>query len=271
VTHALLVAGAALAGGLVVGPVLNHTITWWIGWRVVVPPLLGWVPRSRALGHARVRCAHCGASLAPAGLPLRPSTPLRCRCPTCRARLPGWLAAVEAVTAALFAVTAGVIGGRWTLLPALVFVAGMVAASAVDIAVMRLPTRFVWGTGGGVLAALVLVSAVDGPLRRLEGALVGAAVLGGLFLVLHLISPRMLGFGDVRLATVVGMTAGWCGWRSDFPVLSGFQAAVNAGLLAGVIGAVAGLVLLMVRGRDRPFPFGPAIAAGGLVVVLATA
>jgi leader peptidase (prepilin peptidase)/N-methyltransferase len=271
VTDALLVAGAAVVGGLVVGPVLNHAITWWIGWRVVVPPLLGQVPPSRALGHARTRCARCDAALAPAGLPARPSTPLRWQCPACHTRLPGWLGAVEAVTAALFALAAAVIGAGWELVPALAFVAGMVAASAVDLAVMRLPTRFVWCTGGAVLAGLLLVAVVDGPFRRMEGALVGAALLGGLFLVLHLISPRMLGFGDVRLATVVGMTAGWFGWRSDLPILSSFQATLNAGLLAGLIGAVAGLVLLAVRGRDRPFPFGPAIAAGGLVVVLATA
>jgi leader peptidase (prepilin peptidase)/N-methyltransferase len=271
VSDALLVAGAALVGGLVVGPVLNHAITWWIGWRVVVPPLLGTVPPSRALGHARTRCTSCAAALAPAGLPARPSTPLGWHCPGCRTRLPGWLGAVEGVTAALFAVTAATVGPHWPLLPALAFVAGMVAASAVDIAVMRLPTRFVWGTGGAVLAGLVLVSLVDGPFRRLEGALVGAALLGGLFLVLHLISPRMLGFGDVRLATVVGMTAGWFGWRADLPILSAFQATLNAGLLAGLTGAVAGLVLLAVRGRDRPFPFGPAIAAGGLIVVLASA
>jgi prepilin signal peptidase PulO-like enzyme (type II secretory pathway) len=46
------------------------------------------------------------------------------------------------------------------------------------------------------------------------------------------------------------------------------QGAVNAGLLAGLVGSVVGLVLLLVRGRDHPFPFGPAIAAGGLVVAL---
>jgi leader peptidase (prepilin peptidase) / N-methyltransferase len=271
VSDALLVAGAAVVGGLVVGPLLNHAITWWIGWRVVVPPLLGCVPPSRSLGHARTRCAGCDAALAPARLPARPSTPLRWHCPGCHMWLPGWLGAVEAVTAALFAVTVAVVGAEWELVPALAFAAGMVAASAVDLAVMRLPTRFVWGTGGAVLAGIVLVSVVDGPFRRMEGALVGAVLLGGLFLVLHLISPRMLGFGDVRLATVVGMTVGWIGWRSDFPILSAFQATVNAGLLAGLIGAVAGLVLLVVRGRDRPFPFGPAIAAGGLVALLAAA
>ena len=52
----LFVLGVALVGALVVGPLLNHAITWWIGWRVVVPPLLGRVPPTAELGHARARC-----------------------------------------------------------------------------------------------------------------------------------------------------------------------------------------------------------------------
>jgi prepilin signal peptidase PulO-like enzyme (type II secretory pathway) len=47
------------------------------------------------------------------------------------------------------------------------------------------------------------------------------------------------------------------------------QAVLNACLVAALAGSVVGLVLLVVRRRDRPFPFGPAIAAGGLVITLA--
>jgi prepilin signal peptidase PulO-like enzyme (type II secretory pathway) len=49
------------------------------------------------------------------------------------------------------------------------------------------------------------------------------------------------------------------------------QGVLNAGLVAGLVGSVVGLALLVVRRRDRPFPFGPALALGGLVVTLATA
>lgn len=266
-----LVAGAVVVGGVVVGPMLNHAITWWIGWRIVVPPLLGRVPPHGELGRARSRCASCDASLAPAGLPARPATALGGRCRVCGGRLPAWLAGVEAVTAALFGLAAAVVGPQLTLVPVLALAAGSVAMSAVDLAVMRIPTRFVHVTGAAVLAGLALASSVSGEVGRLEGAAVGAAVLGGLLLALHLASPRMLGFGDVRLATVVGMAAGWFGWHADLPVLGALQAALDAGLVAGLIGSVAGVGLLAARGRNRPFPFGPAIAAGGLVVVLALA
>jgi leader peptidase (prepilin peptidase) / N-methyltransferase len=268
-TTVLLGVAGALVGALVVGAAINHAVTRWVGWRVTLPLLLGRVPARAELGPARAACATCGADLAPAGLPARPAALWRWRCPRCRAALPRWTAAVELVTGALFALAALVVGPEVTLVPVLVFTAGMVAASAVDLAVMRIPTRFVYATGGLTLAGLVLASVVDGTPRRLVGAALGAAVYGGLLLVLHLASPRTLGFGDVRLATVVGMTVGWCGWRADQPVFTPVQAVLNACLVAALAGSVVGLVLLVVRRRDRPFPFGPAIAAGGLVITLA--
>ncbi|HET6954520.1 MAG TPA: A24 family peptidase [Acidimicrobiales bacterium] len=267
-TTALLAVGGALLGVLVVGPAISHATTRWLGWRVTLPLLLGRVPARSELGHARARCAACGADLAPAGLPLRPAALWGWRCPGCRTRLPRWTAAVEIVTGGLFALCAAVVGPEVVLPAVLAFAAGMVATSVVDLAVMRIPTRFVYVTAGATLAGLVIAGLVDGTGRRLAGAALGAAIYGGLLLVMHLISPRMLGFGDVRLATVVGMTVGWSGWRADHPVFTPVQAVLNACLLAALLGTVAGLVLIGLRGRDRPFPFGPAIAAGGLVMVL---
>ncbi|HET6772475.1 MAG TPA: A24 family peptidase [Acidimicrobiales bacterium] len=265
---AVLVGGAALVGVAVVGPLLNHAIVWWIGWRVVLPPCLGRVPTVAQVGRPPARCRACGRALAPNGLRAVPATVVAARCRGCDAGLARGYVAVELVTGALFAVTAGVVGWSAALVPLLALAAGSVAMSAVDLAVMRIPTRFVHATAGLVAAGLVLAALVDGPVRRLAGAAVGAAAYGGFLLVLHLISPRALGFGDVRLATLVGAVAGWCAWRVEHPVLAPVQGAVNAGLLAGLVGSVVGLVLLLVRGRDHPFPFGPAIAAGGLVVAL---
>lgn len=266
----LAIAGAVALGVGVVGPALNHAILRWIGWRVVLPPLVGRVPGPAELGRARVRCAACARHLAPAGLPAVPATALGGRCRGCGARLAGWYLAVELVTGALFGVAAAVLGPTLVLVPVLTLVAGLVAMSAVDLAVMRIPTRFVYVTAGLVLAGAGAVAVVDGPADRLAGAAIGAAAYGGFLLVLHLVSPRALGFGDVRLATLIGAAVGWCAWRLEHPWLGPVQAVLNAALLAGVVGSLAGLVLLVARGRDRPFPFGPALALGGLAVVLGT-
>ena len=80
---------------------------------------------------------------------------------------------------------------------------------------------------------------------------------------LHLISPRGLGMGDVRLAFVLGLYLGWLGW-----------AAVVLGALAGfVVQAVIALGLLAtrrIRLRDE-LPFGPAMLAGAALVIGGTA
>lgn len=264
-----LVGGAAVLGVAIVGPLLNHAITQWIGWRVVLPPCLGRVPAARDLGRPRARCVRCDRPLGLAGLPTLPATTAGGRCRGCRARLAPRYVVVELVTGTLFALAAAAVGWSIALVPVLALFAGLVAMSAVDLAVMRIPTRFVYATALLTMTGLALVAVVDGPARRLAGAAVGAAVLGGFLLVLHLIAPRALGFGDVRLATLVGAVAGWAAWRSDHPMLTPIQGVLNVALIAGLVGSVVGLVLLVMRGGDRPFPFGPALATGGMVVTLA--
>jgi leader peptidase (prepilin peptidase) / N-methyltransferase len=271
VGDAVLATVAGIAGVVVVGPLLNHAILRWIGWRVVLPVWFGRVPEPDELGRPRARCARCQHALGPGDLPMLPATVRLLRCGSCGAPLAWRYAAVELATGAGFAVAAAVVGWSVLLVPVLALVAGIVAMSAVDLAVMRIPTRFVYATAVGVVAGLVLVAVVDGPARRLAGAGVGALTFGGFMLVLHLLSPRALGFGDVRLATLLGGVVGWCAWRPDHPVLTPVQGVLNAGLLAGLVGSVAGGVLLVIRRRDRPFPFGPALALGGLVVALAAA
>ena len=265
---AALVVGAALVGALVVGPARE--------------PRRDLVDRVAGGGAAAARPgAPTGASWAGPGPPARAAGRPGPRRAAGAAR-PGAGGAMPRVPGPAAGLAGGgrgghrrpVRGGRrggrgpiWSWCRSLVLVTGLVAMAAVDLAVMRIPTRFVYVTGGVVVAGLVAVSLVDGP-RRLWGAVLGAAVYGGL-LVLHLASPRMLGFGDVRLGTLVGLAVGWCGWDEAQPVFGPVQAVLNAGLLAAVAGSVAGIVLLVVRRRDRPFPFGPAVAAAGLVVFLA--
>jgi leader peptidase (prepilin peptidase)/N-methyltransferase len=94
----------------------------------------------------------------------------------------------------------------------------------------------------------------------------GHALVGGggawlLLLLVHLVSPRGMGFGDVRLAFVLGLFLGWLGYSH-----------VVLGLFAGfLLGSVAGIVLVVGRRRSRKdaIPFGPFLAAGALLAVLA--
>jgi leader peptidase (prepilin peptidase) / N-methyltransferase len=257
----------------IVGPVLNHAILRWVGWRVVMPQLLRRVPASGELGRSVARCGSCGHSLAPQPAP--PALPwvlAAGRCAGCGAGRPRWCAGVEVATGLAFGLAAGRAGWSASLLPVLSLFAGLVAMSAVDIWAMRIPTRFAHVTALTVGVAILVATAVDDGIDSdtLRAALVGAAVLGGGLLVLHLISPRMLGLGDVRLATVAGLVVGWLAWTPEHPVLGPVEDALDAALLGGFIGALVGIALLVMRRRNDPFPFGPSLAVGAAVVILAS-
>jgi leader peptidase (prepilin peptidase) / N-methyltransferase len=257
----------------IVGPALNHAILRWIGWRVVVPQLLRRVPAPAELGRSVARCATCGRSLAPQVVPASlPWVAAAGRCGGCGAGRPLWCAAVEVATGLSFGLAAALAGWSATLLPVLSLFAGLVAMSTVDLWAMRIPTRFAHATVLAVGVAIVVATAIDGGIDpdTLRAALVGAAVLGGGLLVLHLISPRMLGFGDVRLATVAGLVVGWLAWTPEHPILAAVEDALDAALLGGFIGALVGIVLLVMRRRNDPFPFGPSLALGASLVILAS-
>lgn len=264
----LVGAVAAAVGVVVVGPLMVDAVLRWIGWRVALPLLLGRVPARSELADARGRCRRCGATLAPAGAPAVPFLVAGGRCRACREPLAGWYGLVETACGAVLGVACAVVGWSTALVPVIVLVVGLLAVSITDLAVMRIPTRFVLLTFAGLVAGMALVALTDGPVDRLAGGAIGALVFGGFLLALHLISPRSLGFGDVRLGTLVGAAAGWSAWRAEHPVLAPIQAVTSSLLLAGLIGATVGLVLLAARRRDLPFPFGPALALGGLVVCL---
>jgi leader peptidase (prepilin peptidase)/N-methyltransferase len=136
-----------------------------------------------------------------------------------------------------------------------------VVATAVDLRWHRLPDRLTVGAtvllGSSVVVAAV-ATADAGLVRRAVG---GAALLAGLLLVVHLISPRGMGFGDVKLGVPLGLALG----------AASLAAVVVAVVVASVLGAMAGLVVLARhRDRARAFAFGPCLCLGAVLVLLTT-
>ena len=126
--------------------------------------------------------------------------------------------------------------------------------SLYDIRTRRLPN---WLTVPGAMAILVAAVAVD----RGGPAVIGAIALAGLYLVVHLIAPRGMGAGDVKLALGVGGLTGALGY--DVWVL----AAIAAPLFTAMIACAA-----LVRRSKTPVPHGPsmclaAVAAAMLSIV----
>ena len=97
-------------------------------------------------------------------------------------------------------------------------------------------------------------------LERLPAGLDRAAALFAFYFLLALVYPAGMGFGDVKLAGVLGLFLGWLGWG---------ELAVGA-FLGFLIGAVAGIGLIVAgrAGRKTAIPFGPYMLAGALIAVL---
>jgi leader peptidase (prepilin peptidase)/N-methyltransferase len=196
----------------------------------------------------------------PGNEPLRPLPGVRTR---------GWYLFLYVAMAVVFAL----MGHRFdddpvlVLLGYLLLTAMLVTVSVIDMQCYRLPDRIVVPT---LLVSVVLV--VVESLRAGEGghikyAFAGAAIYFGFLLVVHLISPRGMGFGDVKLAAVMGLYLGWL--APDY--LTTFRLVLWAMLAGFVIGSVVGIALWAIRGRNAAFPFGPFLAFGSLLVILTSA
>ena len=184
---------------------------------------------------------------------------------------------VEITTAVVFGVSAWRYE-PWEVIPFLVLGAGCVALAAVDLAHFRLPNALVFPTTVGVVAVVFVGELVDGRSSHVIAAIVGAAFFTGFLFLFHLASPASLGFGDVKLAVVLGWVIGWvAGSKLDavagvmYALLIGSALGVVLGLLRRVVAARGGSMLHDPLGeassvRATTFPFGPPLMIGAFVV-----
>ena len=98
--------------------------------------------------------------------------------------------------------------------------------------------------------------------RAPEAAIVGGAAgylsLGLVFHVFRRITGKEgMGYGDFKLFAALGA---WLGWKL-LPMII---------LLSAATGAMFGIAMIALRGRDRaaPMPFGPYLAAAGWIALL---
>ncbi|HKA68758.1 MAG TPA: A24 family peptidase [Actinomycetes bacterium] len=168
---------------------------------------------------------------------------------------------IIATTAIVYALLAARFGFSAELPAYLYGAAAGIALAAIDLAHHRLPNALTLPSyliACGLLGLAALVRGEPGPFLR---ALGGMAALYALYYLLMLIYPAGMGFGDVKLAGVLGLYLGWLGWAE----------VIIGGFLGFVIGALAGLGLLATRRATRKsaVPFGPAMLLGALIAVLA--
>ncbi|MGW2614118.1 prepilin peptidase [Streptomyces sp. NPDC001500] len=164
------------------------------------------------------------------------------------------------VTAAVCAALALATGVRPELAVWLVLAPAGVLLGVVDLRVHRLPDPLTLPLAAAALALLGCAALLPEHAGHWTTALLGAPALGAGYLVLHLVNPGGMAFGDVKLALGAGAVLGWYG-RSTV-VLGTFAAFLSGALYVGVL-VVAGRA-----GRKTLVPFGPFMLAGTLAGLL---
>jgi len=152
---------------------------------------------------------------------------------------------------------------QWSLLPAYLFF-GVIGAALtfIDLDVHRLPDVIVLPSYPVAVVLLLVPTVVTGEWSRLLRAVLAGLVLFVVYLMLALVSPggAGLGFGDVKLAGLLGLFLGWVGWGPVFVSV----------LAAFLIGGVIALLLLVTRraSRSSHIAFGPSMILGAWVALM---
>lgn len=216
------------------------------------------VPRRESIVAPRSACPSCGATIGAAeNLPVVSYLLQRGRCRHCGARISAEYPITELLTAGLFVAAGLRFPSAWLGAVMAAFFAVLLACALIDLRHKVIPNRIVYPSLLAFAAAAVVLWAAG--LVSATSAGLGLLLCGGLLFLIALISPRGMGMGDVKLSALIGLVVGSLG-------LGGAVVALGSGILLGGVGGVVALALG--RSRKDAIPFGPYLAAGGVIGAL---
>lgn len=234
------------------------------------------VPAGKSIVSPPSACPHCGAQIRPYdNIPVLSWFILRGKCRDCGAPISPRYPIVEAGTGMLFlavglwlwpSISAPIVAGAAAhiIVAAVLEVVAFLYLAAISVALLlidldthKLPNKIVLPAYlvGVVLLGTSGVLATDYP--AMLTAAIGAAAGFALYLLLAIVRPGGMGFGDVKLAGVLGLFLGWIGWG-----------ALVVGVFAAfLLGGVFGILLMAIRraGRKTAIPFGPWMLVGAWI------
>jgi leader peptidase (prepilin peptidase)/N-methyltransferase len=211
-----------------------------------------------SLAKPRSRCPACGHQItAIENIPLISYLLiLRGKCSGCHARISPRYPIIEAVTGLLSAYVAWHFGPTLQAAGALALVWALIALSAIDLDTQLLPDSItlplLWlGLAFNLWAAYSDLSSA------VVGAMLGYMALWSVFWLFKLATGKEgMGYGDFKLLAALGA---WLGWQMLPAII----------LLSSVVGATVGITLIVAtrHGRNVPIPFGPYLAAAGVIAL----
>ncbi|MEU0529968.1 prepilin peptidase [Amycolatopsis tolypomycina] len=219
------------------------------------------VPRGESVVRPPSHCPGCGQAIkARHNVPVVGWLVLRGRCAGCGTRISVRYPLVELGTAVLFALLALRLGPPD--LPAFLYFGAIgIALALIDLDVRRLPDAIVLPSYPVLLVLLAASAWWRDDWWSLARAGIGGAALFAFYLLLALAYPAGMGFGDVKLAGILGGILAYLSWP-----------ALLVGAFGGfLLGALAGVVVLATRkgGRKTALPFGPFMIAAALLAIFA--
>jgi leader peptidase (prepilin peptidase)/N-methyltransferase len=206
----------------------------------------------------RSACPHCGHRItALENIPIVSWLFLRGKCSACKAPISPRYPIVEAVTGLLSAVLIWHFGSGWLGLASLLFAYFLISMTLIDYDTKTLPDDLTYP-----LLWLGLLINLDGTIVPLRDAVIGAMAgyvsLWAVYWLFKLVTGKEgMGYGDFKLLAALGA---WMGWAMLPTII----------ILSSVVGAIVGISLIVFARRDRnnPIPFGPYLAAAGMIALL---
>lgn len=252
--------------GLVVGSFLNvviHRLPIMMerDWAAQCADLRGESPPAfepLSLARPRSRCPQCNHSItALENIPVISWLLLHGRCKACAAPISLRYPLIEALTGLLFAFAAWHFGFTAAGLGALILVAALLALTAIDFDTQLLPDDItlplLW-----IGLALNAFNVYTDLKSAVIGAIAGYLSLWTVYWIFKLFTGKEgMGYGDFKLLAALGA---WLGWQM-LPLTI---------LLSSLVGAVVGIALMAFarHGRNVPIPFGPYLAAAGVIALV---
>jgi len=206
----------------------------------------------------RSACPHCGHMIsALENIPVISYLFLRGRCRECHASIPLRYPLVELCTGLLSAYLIWNFGSGLAGMSTLLFAWLLIAMTCIDLDTQLLPDDLTY-----LLLWCGLLVNLKGGFVPLGDAVIGAAAgylsLWSIYWLFKLSTGKEgMGYGDFKLLAALGA---WLGWTMLPAII----------LLSSIVGAVVGICLIIFakHGRDNPIPFGPYLAAAGMIALL---
>ena len=219
------------------------------------------VPAGESIVRPPSKCPNCGHEIRNRhNIPVLGWLMLRGKCYDCGNPISPRYPLVEAATGALFAVVTLDAGKLHWALPAYLYLAAAgIALAMIDFDHKRLPDKIVLPSYPVVAVLLTIGAAVNHNWSALERAAIGGAALYAFYFAVIFVYPAGMGFGDVKLAGILGALLAYISWGT-----------LVVGAFGGfLLGAVVGAIILVAHRGDRKtqIPFGPFMIAATLAAI----